>query len=336
LEKVYALRTDRKQTPAAWARHFSALLEAAGFPGERALDSGEFQTRAKWHEALGELAKLERISREEPIEVAFARLSQLCRDTLFQPESPSAPIHVLGVLESAGLRFDCLWVTGLTDEVWPMDARPNPFIPVALQKKAGIPQASAETSAALDRRLTEEWLAAAREVIVSFPAKEEDRDLAPSPLIANIPEGTPELPEYPRYRDLLFKHKHLVTQKDPNGPAVPPGPVRGGTRVLAEVASISGVAVEMVVDALGDLEELLVAADHDPVTVDAHPPHVGDDGLEHLRDSTPAGGGVDVKEPTSSEQLGGLARHTHALLIVLGLHYGREQVERKRSERDLA
>jgi ATP-dependent helicase/nuclease subunit B len=237
LEKVFSLKTETRQSPASWARHFSALLEAAGFPGERALDSDEFQTRAKWHETLGEFAKLERISREEPVELAFARLAHLCRETLFQPESPPAPIQILGVLESAGLRFECLWVSGLTDEAWPMDARPNPFVPVALQKKAGIPQAAAETSAALDRRRTDEWLGAAPEVIVSFPAKEEDRHLAPSPLIAGIPDGTLELPDYPRYRDLIFKKRNLVNTEDPRGPAVPPGPVRGGTRVLADQAA---------------------------------------------------------------------------------------------------
>ncbi len=237
LEAVFALRTDARQTPAAWARHFSALLEAAGFPGERALDSDEFQTRAKWHEALGELARLERILPAEPIASAFARLAHLCGDTLFQPESPPAPIQILGVLESAGLRFECLWVSGLTDEAWPLDARPNPFIPVALQKRAGIPQAAPETSADLDRRLTEEWLGAAQEVIVSFPTKEKDRDLSPSPLIAGIPEGSLELPEHPRYRDQIFKMRKLVNSKDPTGPPVAPGPVKGGTRVLADQAA---------------------------------------------------------------------------------------------------
>ena len=237
LESVFRLKREGRQPPGAWARHFSALLEAAGFPGERTLDSEEFQTRAKLHETLGELAKLDRISREEGIELAHARLVHLCSDTLFQPESPAAPIQVLGVLESAGLRFDCLWVTGLTDETWPMDARPNPFIPVALQKRAGIPQAAAETSAALDRRLTEEWLASAPEVIVSFPAKDKDRDLAPSPLIAAIPEAAVDVPEYRRYRDVLFSKKVITTLQDGNGPRVAPGPVRGGTRVLADQAA---------------------------------------------------------------------------------------------------
>ena len=241
LEAVCLLKKETKESPASWARHFSALLEAAGFPGERTLDSEEFQAHAKWHETLGELAKLERISRPLTLQEAFACLQRLCRDTLFQPAQPSqgtpAPIQVLGVLESAGLSFDCLWVSGLTDEAWPMEARPNPFLAISLQKKAGVPQASPETSAALDRRLTQAWLGSAAEVIVSWPAKDADRDLAPSPLIAHIPEGTLELPEAPRFRDLIFKSKSLVTIEDANGPAVAPGPVRGGTRVLADQAA---------------------------------------------------------------------------------------------------
>src|SRR5438876_2591539 len=158
LEKVFALAGEAgERTPSEWARHFSTLLEAAGFPGERALDSEEFQTRAKWHEVLGEFARLERVLKTISFQGAFSTLKSLCADAVFQPESVDAPIQVLGVLESAGLRFDCLWVSGLTDEAWPLAARPNPFIPIALQKKAGIPQASAESSLAFGRRITEEW-----------------------------------------------------------------------------------------------------------------------------------------------------------------------------------
>src|SRR3989442_11434339 len=108
VEKVFALAGDAgEKSPSEWARHFSALLEAAGFPGERSLDSEEFQTRAKWHEVLGEFARLERVSRKISSQKALSILKKLCTDILFQPESADAPIQVLGVFESAGLRFDC-------------------------------------------------------------------------------------------------------------------------------------------------------------------------------------------------------------------------------------
>jgi ATP-dependent helicase/nuclease subunit B len=226
-----------KLPPSEWARHFSALLEAAGFPGERTLDSEEFQVRAKWHEALGELARLERVAKEWSFGEALAHMRRLCEQALFQPETPEAPVQVLGILESAGLTFDCLWVSGLTDEAWPLDARPNPLLPIAAQKAAGVLEAAAETSLELDRRITEGWQRAAAEVVFSFPTKVEDRDLSPSPLIAAIAEGPLDIPAYPRLRDLLFKNRKMMSLEDPKGPPVLPGAVRGGTRVLADQAA---------------------------------------------------------------------------------------------------
>ena len=56
---------------------------------------------------------------------AVRRLSQLCRQRLFQPETRGRPaIQVLGVLESAGLGFDALWVMGMNDDLWPPPPRP--------------------------------------------------------------------------------------------------------------------------------------------------------------------------------------------------------------------
>jgi ATP-dependent helicase/nuclease subunit B len=240
LERVFALREDglfSQKTPSEWARHFSRVLEAAGFPGERALDSEEFQTRAKWHEALGELSRLDRVAKEMPFPRAFQIVKKICADTLFQPEAPDTPIQVLGLLESAGVEFDHLWVTGLTDEAWPLKASPNPFLPLGEQRKAGIPEASAETSLALDRRITEGWNAAAEEVIFSFFLKVEDRDVAPSPLIAGVDPATVELPAYPRLRDEIFRSREQETLRDRVAPPVRTRQVGGGTRVLSDQAA---------------------------------------------------------------------------------------------------
>src|SRR3954471_8899595 len=233
LEKVFAAAEPGAESPADWARRFSAVLEAAGFPGERPLDSDEFQTRVKWHEVLGELAKLERIAGRFAFADADATLKGLC-DTLFQPESPDAPIQVLGVIESQQQRFDALWVSGLTDETWPRDARPNPFIPIALQKRAGIPQASAESAAALDRRITDQWQRSAKDIVFSHPAKDEDRDLAPSALIAGVaeaplartagPAGAPRArPAYRRSGALISGARGLEPFQDARAPRVKPG-----------------------------------------------------------------------------------------------------------------
>src|SRR5262245_22407442 len=237
LEKLYALRETglfSQKTPAEWARHFSAVLDAAGFPGERALDSDEFQTQAKWHEALAELSRLDRVSKEMSFSHAFQTLRKICADTLFQPETPDTPVQVLGLLEAAGVEFDHLWVAGLTDEAWPLKSSPNPFLPLAQQRKAGIPEASAETSLALDRRITDGWRRAAGEVVLSHFAKEEDRDVLPSPLIADIPLAAVDVPAFPRLRDVIFASGKTETLQDRVAPAVTEKQIRGGTGVLSD------------------------------------------------------------------------------------------------------
>ncbi|MGQ0510513.1 MAG: PD-(D/E)XK nuclease family protein [Betaproteobacteria bacterium] len=236
LEQVYAIKHQR-QSPHHWAQHFTALLEAAGFLRDRAPDSAEFQARAKFNETLGEFARLSLVSGTMSATEALGALRRLCAETLFQPEGPGAPVQVLGLLESAGIEFDALWVSGLTDGKWPQRVRPEPFLPAALQKKAGIPEASAEASLALDRRRTEGWLSAAGEVVLSWARREEDRELVPSPLIAQVPEGEVALPAIASWRDLIFQARMAEPYEDEIAPALAGDAARGGTRVLADQAA---------------------------------------------------------------------------------------------------
>lgn len=235
-EKVFERSAD-KQPPQDWARHFAALLEAAGFPGERGLDSAEYQARTRFHEALGEFARLSSLGLEFTSTLALRHLRQICSETLFQPEGAGAPVLVLGLLESAGIGFDALWVSGLTDGQWPQRLRPHPFLPVALQRRAGIPEASAEASLELDTRRTAGWLGAADEVVFSWARREEDRELSPSPLIAQVPEATVELPRIASHRDLIFESAKTETFIDEKAPPLAHTDARGGTGVLADQAA---------------------------------------------------------------------------------------------------
>ena len=236
LEAVFSIPRLEAGSPHEWGGRFTALLDAAGFPG-RKLDSVEHQARAKLNETLAEFAKLERVAPKMSAARALSRFERLARDTLFQPESPEAPVQVLGVLESAGLAFDALWLAGMTDEAWPLAARPNPFLAPALQKKAGIPEASAEETLARGRRITEGWLCAAPEVVVSHPAWEEDRKLVVSPLVAAIAAAPAPEPSAPRWRDLIFAARASESAPDGKAPALATKTPRGGTRILADQAA---------------------------------------------------------------------------------------------------
>ena len=73
----------------------------------------------------------------------------------------------------AGLEFDHLWVSGLTDDAWPLPARPNPFIAGRAAEEGRHPGSRSGYSLALDRRITDDWLHAADEVVLSHPLREE-------------------------------------------------------------------------------------------------------------------------------------------------------------------
>ncbi len=229
------------RTPPQWARAFDEALRVAGFPGERSLDSAEFQVLGKWHEALAAFARLERVAGRMGFQDALGRLSRLVAETLFQPESPEVPVQVMGVLESAGLDFDHLWVMGLDDGAWPLPARPHPFIPVRLQRAAGVPEADAASSFDLDRRITEGWLRAAEEVVVSHPLARGEAQSPASPLVAAIAVadgGVPGAAEaFPSWRDAIHAAPALERIVDERGPALAGGAGTGGTAVFRDQAA---------------------------------------------------------------------------------------------------
>ncbi len=181
-------RTGEGQSPRHWAETFSRWLAAMGWPGERTADSAEHQALRAWQELLPELARLDLVAPVLSGREALAYLGRLARETLFQPETPDVPVQVLGILEAAGMEFDHLWLMGMHDELWPPSPRPNPFLSFSLQHSRGVPHASAERELAFCERTTARLLGSAAEVIVSYPVREADRDLLPSPLIVDLPE----------------------------------------------------------------------------------------------------------------------------------------------------
>jgi len=246
LDRLERLAAFRKSSlfgarPASdWAKAFSEALRIAGFPGERTLDSVEQQTLDKWHELLADFATLERVMAKLGYAEACQRVAQMARDTIFQPEGSDVPVQVVGVLESAGLEFDHLWVMGLTDDAWPLAARPNPFIPVSVQRRAGIPQADPVSSLELDRRITQGWLRSAREVVVSHSRMQGESELAPSALIASIPLAPLEdlgAARYPTLREAIRHAGAIETLQDGMAPAVNVATQAGGTGLFKDQAA---------------------------------------------------------------------------------------------------
>jgi exodeoxyribonuclease-5 len=183
-----AAAASRKLLPGQWAGVFRNCLKTAGWPGDRSLSSHEFQARRAFGEVLDGFGRLDGLLGPLAFAEAVRRLSQLCRQRLFQPETRGQPaIQVLGVLESAGLDFDALWVMGMNDDLWPPPPRPNPLLPAELLRAAGAAHASAEVELDFARRVHARLAKSAPVVTFSYAQADGNRVLRPSPLIAGIP-----------------------------------------------------------------------------------------------------------------------------------------------------
>jgi ATP-dependent helicase/nuclease subunit B len=228
--------------PSAWSEQFAALLKLAGWPGDGPLDSDSHQAVMAWRELLAAFAAQDVVSARLNYAEALATLRRMAGERVFQPQTPAAPVQVLGLLEASGLDFDSLWVMGLDDESWPPSPRPNPFLPPALvneasftQRARGLPHASAERELEFARRLTERLAASAANVVFSHPLNAGDEKRRASPLLQAFPELLPsDFPApHPGLASHLFAARNLETLGDEQAPALATGSVvKGGTRLF--------------------------------------------------------------------------------------------------------
>jgi ATP-dependent helicase/nuclease subunit B len=185
-EAVDELR--ERQHPSEWSEAFSRLLGRAGWPGDRPLSPAEHQTVEHWKGLLSQLAALDVVLPRITYEQALQRLRRIAHDRRFAPRDEGAPVQVMDVLEAAGSQFDAVWIAGLHGGVWPDAPRPNPFLPLSLQRAAGMPHSSPERELNYARRVTQRLLNSAPEVVCSYPLFSGEEKLRVSPLIEALPE----------------------------------------------------------------------------------------------------------------------------------------------------
>ena len=228
-----------RQHPSEWSRAFSKLLGHAGWPGDRPLNSAEHQTVQHWKELLSQFATLDAVLPRVTYGQALQRLRRIAHDRRFAPRDEGAPVQVMDVLEEAGSQFDALWIAGLHGGVWPEAPRPNPFLPLSLQRAAGMPHSSPERELDYARRITARLLASAPEVVCSYPLFSGEEKLRVSPLIEALPETSDGGAAFDTpLRRIFAAAVPLEQQPLGQAPPLPPDTIqRGGMNVLANQAA---------------------------------------------------------------------------------------------------
>lgn len=189
-------KTRDRRLPGAWAEAFSALLSAVGWTKafELKLSSPEFQALGAWKKALASLSTLDEVAGAITRVEAASLLRKLCVETIHQGESPDSSIQVLGLLETAGLSFDHIYLMGCHENALPPRPSPNPFIPLDIQRARSVPRSSSERELAFSRKIVDRLLSSARSVIVSYPLRSDGRDLLLSPFFSEFGDGRDTCP----------------------------------------------------------------------------------------------------------------------------------------------
>ena len=223
----------RRRPPSAWSAALTRGLRRLGWPGDSPPDSPTWQALRAWAELLEAFSGLDAIVGPCTLAEAVARLRRIGAEQRFQPETPEVPVQVLGLLETAGLEFDGLWVTGLHDGALPAPLRPCALLPASLQRERGMPRACPVTELAVARRAVTRLAGAATEVRFSHPLTREDEPLRASPVVAVLPppRGADAF-AVPKVAAGIFAARRLEAIADWQAPPVS-GEVGGGSGLLA-------------------------------------------------------------------------------------------------------
>lgn len=167
-----------------WAMRADAALDELGWPGDRSRDSGEQQTVVRFRELLDELGSLGPTVGQVTRESAVQWLTELAERTAFRPADEDPVVTISPQLIDPVVRYDAIWVAGLHAGSFPAPVQPDPFLPLQAQLAARVPQASARGRVAEAQALLAAWRAATPQLTLGSPARAEDLELVPSPLLA--------------------------------------------------------------------------------------------------------------------------------------------------------
>lgn len=170
-----------------WSALFSEFIVILGWPGNRRLDTIEYQQVMQWQLVLEEFSHLEMVLKPMGLSEAVGHLRSLLSRHIFHQQTAESSLQILGTLEAAGLEFSHLWLQSMSRQMWPASPAPNPLLPLQLQQQYQMPHATAERELEYSVQLTKRFVSSAKEMIVSTPGVVDDNAAPISPLFDNYP-----------------------------------------------------------------------------------------------------------------------------------------------------
>jgi ATP-dependent helicase/nuclease subunit B len=236
-------KQDNQQNSSAlhWMQHFQQALTHIGWPSSRNLNSEEHQLIGRFQETLYELTRLDNLLTPHTFCQSYDNCYELCKNSTFQAKTEHKPLQIVGLIEALGSEFDHLWVMGFDDETWPASAKPNPFIPVTLQRDHNMPHASSGRELQYSHTLQQSLIDSTKHLIFSYASQSGDKHLNPSRLIVDFPileeHLIPRGPYTPQEK-LLANTGTVEAINDTQGPKITETEkIQGGSWILQQQSS---------------------------------------------------------------------------------------------------
>jgi ATP-dependent helicase/nuclease subunit B len=273
IDAIEASQASGAASPAVWGRAFAQLLSRCGWPGAIP-GADEQQVRMRFNELLGDFAAIATpVGRLEAGE-ASQLLCEMAQRVAFEPASDDVPVTVTASLDDPIVHYDGIWVAGLSAEVWPPAAQPDPLLPLMQQRDAGVPEASAGGQLRLARQSMCGWQQRSVRCVWSWSRSEAELPCDRSPLLDEAPADSvtpsatatagapttgaaapdiatadvatvavasmdaPSGTAFDLQSWLLAQSPALEAWRDADGPAWPPGRELQGGIVLLELQSL--------------------------------------------------------------------------------------------------
>lgn len=183
-----ALRSRKQQARekrrvAEWVDWLLGSLQIVGWPGKQILNSIEYQHAQAFVTLLNELVSFESLE-SSPLSFGDFRLlvEESCINKTAQIELKKPRIRIMGLMEAAGQPFDHCLILGMTDSNFPLPAKPNPFLPLALQKASSTPRSSAEREMRYAKKLLNSIKMSTRHLVLSRARVDDLGETRPSPI----------------------------------------------------------------------------------------------------------------------------------------------------------
>ncbi|MCC7114507.1 MAG: PD-(D/E)XK nuclease family protein [Burkholderiales bacterium] len=230
-------KRTRRATRHGWIDAWREALAIAGWPGDRPPGSAEHQARGALDGHFAAYAALDGLELRGRGEFAAGEacgaVAGILASSPFQPESPDAPIQILGLYEAVGLPFDALWISGMSDEMLPRAPRPHPLLPAGWQRAHGVPRSDAARELAHARDIASWLLRAAPDVVASHASAIDDRPVSRSAVFPEVAVTAAPEPATPA-RAQFDARPRLERLADDVAPACAPGErVRAGSGLVA-------------------------------------------------------------------------------------------------------